>query len=53
MAENDAEDEKPDAAETRPHLQTEDQKGAGPINDPGSGVGKEDGSDDSDNMGRA
>jgi hypothetical protein len=53
MAKHDTESDKPDTGQTPPHLQTEDQKGAGPITDPGSGVNKQDGADDSDNMGRA
>jgi hypothetical protein len=53
MAEHDTESDKPDPADTPPHLQTDDQKGAGPINDPGSGVSKEDGPDGDDNMGAA
>ena len=52
MAEHETDSEKPDADETPPHLQTDDEKGAGPINDPGSGVSKEDGSEGGDNMGR-
>lgn len=36
-----------------PPPETGDEKGAGPINDPGSGVSEEDGSEDPDNMGRA
>jgi hypothetical protein len=43
----------PDPGKTPSHPQTDEQKGAGPINDPGSGVAKEDGSKGADNMGRA
>ncbi|WP_297506948.1 hypothetical protein [uncultured Caulobacter sp.] len=53
MTDHDREQDKPDTADTPPHLQTEDQKGAGPINDAGSGVSQEDGGEDPDNMGRA